>query len=961
MLRSPVIKAVFWRNLASYFSGVLGYLFIVVFVVSCAAAAFGPRFFTNNLATLDQLSEYFPLLLLFIVPAVTMTSWAEEKRSGTDELLFTLPASDLEVLLGKYFAVFAVYTVALAFSGFNLFVLEFYADPDWGLLCTTYFGYWLAGGALLAAGMFASVLTSSITVAFVLGVLVCVVPVFGDRLAYFAAASVQYAAILGILLLLIAFLMQMLLSNPSRVTITSLFGLGGFFIVCSGVWFLVTRWAGKDVDFHLSQFAPFSLSEQTRDFSLGIVSLNSLAYFVTLTGFLLYLNSVFIGKRHWSGGPYGATMGSQFVVRTVALVVILISANVLVARLSEVPLPIPTALDMTSEKLFTLSKTTTNVIKQIDNNRPVTIQAFISPEVPRDQVMIQKRLKGLLRQYDREGGSRLEVRFVDVTPFSEQAEEARLLGIQPIQVMTDEDGRRGTQQIHMGVVVTSPTDEVVVPLFEAGTSVEYELTRSIRTVATENRKMLGILRTDAKVSGGFDMASFRSAPEWRVMTELKKQYKVEEVTPDTPIDGKKYDVLLAVMPSTLTANQLPNLVEYIKSGKPVLVFDDPLPLMIDGSGGGALAPRQGKPKPGGMFGGMNQPPEQKAEQGKLTSLLRVLEISWDNGEVVLDVTGPSLHPEFAQIPPEYVFVTEKKDFKNAFHQDSDVTKGLQEVLAIYPGHIKQRKESQLKFDALLRTTPKKSGYHEWEKLVSPGGMFGEGIQLNPNARPVITADNYTLAAHVTGKADKDAKPINVIFVADADMISSQVLNFEFQAVSNTLRLDNVKFVLNCVDVLAGDAAFNDLRTRRAQLRTLTRMQDITEQFRKDQAEQRNNAESEAADQLKKAQERLDKVVAEIKNDTTLSAIEKQQRIKIAQETEQKKLAAASVTIERERSAQIEKINAKTQQKVRATEDRMRWWSILLPPIPAVLLGVIVLSMRINAEYRNIETDRLVKT
>ena len=84
MLRSHVIKAVFWRNLSSYFSGVLGYLFIVVFVVACSVTAFSPRFFTNNLATLDLLSISFPMLLLFIVPAVTMTSWAEERRQGTD-------------------------------------------------------------------------------------------------------------------------------------------------------------------------------------------------------------------------------------------------------------------------------------------------------------------------------------------------------------------------------------------------------------------------------------------------------------------------------------------------------------------------------------------------------------------------------------------------------------------------------------------------------------------------------------------------------------------------------------------------------------------------------------------------------------------------------------------------------------------------------------------------------------
>src|SRR6476619_2387426 len=112
-----------------------------------------------NLANLDQLNKYLPFILLVFIPAITMSVWADERRLGTDELLLTIPAGDFDVVMGKYLAAVAIYTVSLVFSLVsNLLVLALLTSwsLDFGLFFGTYFGYWIVGLAMLAVGMAAS-------------------------------------------------------------------------------------------------------------------------------------------------------------------------------------------------------------------------------------------------------------------------------------------------------------------------------------------------------------------------------------------------------------------------------------------------------------------------------------------------------------------------------------------------------------------------------------------------------------------------------------------------------------------------------------------------------------------------------------------------------------------------------------------------------------------------------------
>ncbi len=683
MFNTAVVSALARRDLRMYFSSPSGYVFITLFIFLSAAAAFWQdRFFLQNLANLDQLNGVFPYLLLFFIPALTMGVWAEEKKLGTDELLLTLPGTDLEVVLGKYLAVLGIYTASLALSLSYVGVLFYLGTPDLGLMASNYVGYWFVGAALIAVGMLASLLTRNATVAFIAAGLLCAVLV--------AAGGAAGAIAPGL---------------------------------------------GRAVE-ALGVFLHFD------DFAKGIISLSALVYFVSVGAFFLYLNVLVLSRRHWPRSAGGYPMGLHHAVRGVAVAAALVSAGVLVTNRS-------VRLDVTAEQLHSLSGETRRLLDELPADRPVFIQAFISPDVPEPFVQTRSNLVSILEEIDVIAGSRVEVLIQDTEPFTDAAREAReTFGIQPRPVRNVSTARSEVEEVFLGVAFTCGAEEQVIGFFDVGLPAEYELMRSIRVVAGTERKRVGVVATMANLFGGTNFQQNQFTPQWSVVAELRKQYDVVEISPEMAI-GQDVDALLVPLPSSLQTDEQGFVADYIRSGKPALILVDPLPAVNPtlspsewvGDGNPFTYP-PGQPRPG--------------PRGNVREWIRNLGVDWEPTRIVWDTYNP--HPELAHMPEDVVFLGAGNENPATFSGDDSMTARLQELVLLFPGFLEGLDDPRFEFQPLLRSGMA-SGANGYFSLVR-GTPFGP--QVNPSPPRRQDDDDYIVAARIrsVGGAPAEDAPEN---------------------------------------------------------------------------------------------------------------------------------------------------------------------------------------------------------
>ena len=234
-----IIGALFRRELQSYFATPVAYVFIVIFLVLMGTFTFYlGGFYEQGQADLRAFFNFHPWLYLFLVPAISMRLWAEERKSGSVELLMTLPITPWQAVLGKFLAAWGFTGIALALTFPIWITVNYLGDPDNGTIFAAYIGSLLMAGGFLAIGSCLSAFTKNQVIAFVISIVAC----FG-------------------------------------------FLLSGFPMVLD----VFSGWAPQVI---VDAIASLSFLTHFSNISRGVIDFRDLIYFGLLTGTFLYANTI---------------------------------------------------------------------------------------------------------------------------------------------------------------------------------------------------------------------------------------------------------------------------------------------------------------------------------------------------------------------------------------------------------------------------------------------------------------------------------------------------------------------------------------------------------------------------------------------------------------------------------------------------------------------------------------------
>ena len=504
-------------------------------------------------------------------------------------------------------------------------------------------------------------------------------------------------------------------------------------------------------------------------------------------------------------------------------------------------------LDLTQNKLYTLSSGSRNILGQLVE--PVTIRLYYSSKefanIPQ-LLNYGKRVRDMLEEYAAAGQGKVKLQVIDPEPFSEAEDEAVSFGVRPVPLSA------GGGQGYLGVVGTNATDDVqLLPLLspEREDALEYELTKMIYALAQPKKRVIGVISTLPVLAPPPDPRTGQQhGQDWTSFVLLKELYDIKEMTPEVSTIDKNIDTLIVVHPKDLPRPTLYAIDQFVLKGGKAMIFVDPLA-------------EQDHAQPD---------PERPGVAPKLDSNLEPLFAKWGIKLAPAKVVGdPTIAVRVSfrtpRGPQEVEYLPWLQLQGSALNHDDFITNELNSVNVGTAGSLETLADSKLKVVPLLQTDTT-AGLIDRDSIIfvrDPAGLLenfksdgvrhviavrvaGDAQTAFPDGRPP-TEDQKSAVLDADFVANSKAG-INVIVVADTDLLADRFW-VRFSTFGD-MRMpepfgNNGDFLINSIDNLGGNDDLISLRSRGQYTRPFKVVQQI-----------QREAEAQFRDRQKALQDKL---------------------------------------------------------------------------------------------------------
>ena len=538
----------FKKELASFFTSLIGYLTIIVFLVLTGLMLWVFKSDFNILdygfASMEGLFVIGPFLYLFLIPAITMRMFAEEKKNGTMELLLTKPLSEMKLIWAKFLAGVVLVFISLLPTVVCYFSVFALGDPvgniDTGSVVGSYIGLLLLGAAFVAIGLFASSITNNQIVAFIIAALM-------SAFMHLGFEAIYHMGFLG---------------NAD----------------------LLVRSLG--MSYHYDSI------------SRGVVDSRDVIYFASVIAVFMMATRIVLQSRKWHGWRNKKDLRRSHWIELGAGVLIVIFVNIIGYYLF-------VRLDLTSEKRYTLSKSTKTLLKKVDE--PVLFRVYLEGEFPADFKRLQNETKEMLNQF-RAYNKNIQYEFVNPNNFDNPQERQVFYqklaqkGIQPTQIQVSTGNGVTTQVLIPAADVMYKGSETSIQLLQSQKyvdqsqllnnsiqSLEYVLSNAIRALSRSMKPTVAFMRGHGELPLPNLSDIIGSLYEYYTLDTVLMDENINSLTTRTlnPKDStyqfhNKYDLIIIAKPTRpFSDRDLYILDQYVMYGGKLLWLVDPLDADLD--------------------------------------------------------------------------------------------------------------------------------------------------------------------------------------------------------------------------------------------------------------------------------------------------------------------------------------------------------------------------------------------